>query len=101
MFIAAWSAIYREQRHASAALTPIIDLPPDIFTSQDAGNPGKPLPSDGRPDPRRYHLTARLLASFKEEMRRRSGEPILSINGILMAQVRDPAQRQRRSSPPR
>jgi hypothetical protein len=90
MFIAAWSALYKEQRHASAVPTATIDLPPDMFTSSDAGNPGKALPSD-RPEPRRYQLTAQLLASFKEEMRRRSGEATLSINDILMAQVRVPA----------
>ena len=91
MFIAAWSALYRDQRHASAALTPMNDLPPDMFTSSDAGNPCKARPSDGRPEPRRYQLTAQLLASFKEEMRRRSGEATLSINDILMAQARVPA----------
>jgi hypothetical protein len=88
MFIAAWSDLYREQLQRAPQPSPSTDLPPGVFSDDEVGERLSAAPSAGRPAPRRFHLSAELLASLKNEMRRRSGEASLSVNDILMAQAR-------------
>ncbi len=90
MFIAAWSDIYREQLQATPQLPPSTDIPPGVFSDDGVGERLSATSSDGHPAPRRFCLPAELLASLKDEMRRRSGEESLSVNDVLMAQVRLP-----------
>ena len=98
MFIAAWSDFYRAELQAAPQLPPAADIPPGVFSDDDVGDRLSAAAGDGCPAPRRYCLSADLLASLKEDLRRRSGEGSLSINDILMAQARTPPRTRRQLS---
>jgi hypothetical protein len=90
MFIASWSDIYQEQISQHAINLALADIPPGMFLSTTEGDYGDDLHTDHcRPKSLRYELSSALLADLKADMRRRSGDPHLSINDVLMAQVRN------------
>lgn len=86
MFIACWSDVYQE---LIAQFSVNYEIPPGMYLSTTDGDYGDNLDATlSRPEPRRYELPSALLAELKADMRRRSGDPNLSMNDVLMAQVR-------------
>jgi hypothetical protein len=85
LFLSRWSEIYGSLESQSGA-NPAADLPNAIFATP-VTSVENVLEPTGRPSPRRYELSPEMLSAFKADMRRQSGEPNLSVNDILVAQV--------------